>query len=113
MPLREGPEFLRGHLGHPSARMSLSPDTKGGFSLGLAGAGHSFTSACRLMTPDPKEARFSGQVPPVIPGAKRFPGGIGWGITGKPPLGYCVTFETAPPGATPGRRTECSAAGLG
>jgi hypothetical protein len=70
--------------------MSLSPDTKGGFSLGLPGAGHSFTSACRLMTSDPKEARFSGQVPPVIPGAKRFPVGrdrLG-GITGKPPLGY-------------------------
>jgi hypothetical protein len=55
--------------------MSLSPDTKGGFSLELPGAGHSFTSACRLMTSDPKEARFSGQVRPVIPGAKRFPVG--------------------------------------
>ena len=74
MPLREGPEFLRGHLGHPSARMSLGPDTKGGFSLGLPGVDHS-SSACRLMTPDPKEARFSGQVSPVIPGAARFPGG--------------------------------------
>jgi hypothetical protein len=74
MPLREGPEFLRGHLGHPSARMSLGPDTKGGFSLGLPGVDHSST-ACRLMTLDPKEARFSGQVPPVIPGAKRFPVG--------------------------------------
>ena len=113
MPLREGPEFLRGHLGHPSARMSLSPDTKGGFSLGLAGAGHSFTSACRLMTPDPKEARFSGQGSPGHPWGQAVPRGIGWGIAGKPPLGYCVTFETAPPGATPGRRTECSAAGLG
>ena len=76
MPLREGHEFLRGHRGHPSARMSLSPDTKGGFSLGLPGAGHSFTSACRLMTPlDPKEARFSGQGSPGHPWGQAVPGG--------------------------------------
>ena len=56
---------LRGHLGHPSAGMFLSPDTKGGFSLELPGAGHSLTSACRLMPPDPKEARFSGQDSPA------------------------------------------------
>ncbi len=53
------------------------PDTKGGFSLGLAGAGHSFTSACRLMTPDPKEARFSGQGSPGHPWGQAVPGGEG------------------------------------
>jgi hypothetical protein len=77
MPLREGHEFLRGHLGHPGARMSLSPDTKGAFLLGLPGAGHSFTSACRLMTPDPKEARFSGQGSPGHPWGQAVPGGEG------------------------------------
>jgi hypothetical protein len=37
MPLREGNEFLRGHRVRPSARMSLSPATERGFSLGLPG----------------------------------------------------------------------------
>ena len=51
----------------------VSPDTKEGFSLELPGAGHSFTSACRLMTSDPKEARFSGQV--LRPGSPGHPWG--------------------------------------
>jgi hypothetical protein len=50
MPLRDGHEFLRGHRGHPSARMSLSPDTKRGFSLGPTGVAHSFRNACHRMT---------------------------------------------------------------
>jgi hypothetical protein len=86
MPVREGHEFLRGHQAHPSARMSLSPATERGFSMGLPGEAHSFRSACRLMT------RPQG---PVIPSGSR---GIGWGDTGIPPQDICVTFETAPPG---------------
>src|SRR5215471_12412426 len=103
MPLREGHEFLRGHLGHPSARMSLSPDTKGGFSFG---------AACRVMTPTPRRPGSPARVLPVIPGAKRFP-------LGRDRLGdlretavriYVSRSRRAPPGATPGRRTECSVA---
>jgi hypothetical protein len=65
--------------------------------------------------PTPRRPGSPARVPPVIPGAKRFP-------VGKDRLGdhretafgdICVTFETAPPGATPGRRTECSVASWG
>jgi hypothetical protein len=56
--------------------MSLSPDSKGGFSLGLPGAGHSFTSVSfDDPTPDPKETRFSGQGSPGHPWGQAVPGG--------------------------------------
>src|SRR5262249_23511726 len=67
MALREGHEFLRGHLGHSSARMSLSPDTKGAFLLGLPGAGHSFTSACRLMTHEASRPTWRASPSMAIP----------------------------------------------
>src|SRR5262249_49608351 len=115
MPLREGHEFLRGHLGHPSARISLSPDTKGAFLSGLPDAGHSFTSACRVMTPPRGGPGAPAGVLRVLPGAKRFGvGRDGWGDPGKTAVRiYVSRSRPAPPGATPGRRTECSVASWG
>src|SRR5262245_20321283 len=97
------------------ARECLSaPTPKGGFSLGLPGADHSFDKRLSLDDPRPQEGQVLRPGSPGHPWGQAVPGrDRAGGITGKPPLGYCVTFETAPPGATPGRRTECSAAGLG
>ena len=69
--------------------------------MGLPGAGHSFSSACRFMTPDPKEARFSGQGFPrsSLGEAKRFPGaGDRLGGPGNRREDICVTFETSSTG---------------
>jgi hypothetical protein len=78
MPLREGPEFLRGHLGHPSARMSLSPDTKGLF-FGAGGRGSFLYKRLSLDDPRPQGGQVLRPGSPGHPWGQAVPGGIGWG----------------------------------